>query len=63
MLFGIDSIACHPIRIRQVLSIPDLFQYNMSLKGYNIFDSGLYRNRDAEWLFPQEKAALHDLQT
>jgi hypothetical protein len=30
---------------------------------YSIFDSALYRNRDAEWLFPQEKATLHDLQT
>jgi hypothetical protein len=30
---------------------------------YSIFDSALYRNRDAEWLFPQEKATLHDLKT
>jgi hypothetical protein len=33
------------------------------LSRYSIFDSALYRNRDAERLFPQEKAALHDLQT
>jgi hypothetical protein len=29
---------------------------------YSIFDSALYRTRDAQWLFPQEKATLHDLQ-
>jgi hypothetical protein len=28
--------------------------------GYGIFDSALYRNRVAEWLFHQEKATLHD---
>ena len=28
----------------------------------SIFDSAVYRNPDAEWLFPQEKAAIHDLQ-
>jgi hypothetical protein len=28
--------------------------------GYSVFDSGAYRNRDAEWLFPQEKVTLHD---
>jgi hypothetical protein len=26
--------------------------------GYSVFDSALYRNLDAKWLFPQEKAAL-----
>jgi hypothetical protein len=29
---------------------------------YSVFDSGAYRNHEAEWLFPQEKATLHDLQ-
>jgi hypothetical protein len=29
---------------------------------YSVFDSGAYRNHDAEWLFPQEKATLHDPQ-
>jgi hypothetical protein len=28
--------------------------------GYSIFDSGIYRNHAAEWLFPQEKATLHE---
>jgi hypothetical protein len=27
---------------------------------YSIFDSALYRNLDLKWLFPQEKATLHD---
>jgi hypothetical protein len=26
---------------------------------YSIFTSTLYRNRDVEWLFPQEKATFH----
>jgi hypothetical protein len=30
--------------------------------GYSIFDSGVYRNPDLYWLFPQEKATLQDLQ-
>jgi hypothetical protein len=30
---------------------------------YSIFDSALYRNLEAEWIFPQEKATLQDLQT
>jgi hypothetical protein len=29
--------------------------------GYSIFDSALYRSLKVEWLFPQEKATLHDL--
>jgi hypothetical protein len=32
-----------------------------SLRGYSIFDSALYRNLEAKWLFPQEKAAFLDL--
>jgi hypothetical protein len=28
---------------------------------YSVFDSALYRNLNAEWLFPQEKATLHNL--
>jgi hypothetical protein len=31
--------------------------------GYSIFDSALFRNLEAEWIFPQEKATLQDLQT
>jgi hypothetical protein len=27
---------------------------------YSGFDSALYRNREAEWLFPQEEATFHD---
>ena len=27
---------------------------------YSGFDSALYRNREAEWLFLKEKATLHD---
>jgi len=29
--------------------------------GYSSFDFDVYINRAAEWLFPQEKATLHDL--
>jgi hypothetical protein len=29
--------------------------------GYSIFDSALCRSLKVEWLFPQEKATLHDL--
>jgi antitoxin (DNA-binding transcriptional repressor) of toxin-antitoxin stability system len=29
---------------------------------YSIFDSAVYRKLEAEWLFPQEKATLYDLQ-
>jgi len=29
---------------------------------YSIFDSALYRNLEAEWPFPQEKATFHDVQ-
>jgi hypothetical protein len=28
---------------------------------YSIFDSALYRNLEAKWLFPQEKATFLDL--
>jgi hypothetical protein len=31
--------------------------------GYSIFDSALYGNQETEWLFPQEKATLHDFVT
>jgi len=31
--------------------------------GYSIFDSALCRNPYAKWLFPQEKAPLHDVAT
>jgi hypothetical protein len=34
----------------------------LSLPDYSVFDFGAYRNHNAEWLFPQEKATLHDLQ-
>ncbi len=33
---------------------------NFNLR-YSMFDSALYRNLKAKWLFPQEKATLHDL--
>jgi hypothetical protein len=49
---------------------------NVRINDYSIFDSALYRNRDAEWIFPfrgpqrqvlvagvEVKATLHDLQT
>ena len=29
---------------------------------YSVFDSSAYRNHDAEWRFPQEKATLYKLQ-
>jgi len=28
--------------------------------GYSGFDSALYKDREAEWLFLKQKAALHD---
>jgi hypothetical protein len=28
---------------------------------YSVFDSALYRMHNVKWLFPQEKAALHDV--
>jgi hypothetical protein len=31
--------------------------------GYSIFDSGPDRKLEAAWLFPQEKATLHDPKT
>jgi hypothetical protein len=34
-----------------------------SIAAYSIFDSSLYRNLEAKWLFPQEKATLLDLVT
>ena len=30
-------------------------------RNYSIFDSTLYKNLDAKWLFSQEKATLHDV--
>jgi hypothetical protein len=35
--------------------------FKPSLRGYSIFDSGLYRSLSLKWLFPQEKATLYDL--
>ena len=34
----------------------------LSMRDYSVFDSSAYRNWDVEWLFPQEKATLLDLQ-
>jgi len=31
------------------------------MESYSIFDSALYRNLKAEWLFPKEKATLYVL--
>jgi hypothetical protein len=31
----------------------------VSQRGYSIFDSALYRNRDAKWLFLEEKATSY----
>jgi hypothetical protein len=36
-----------------------LLELPAPLCGYSIFDSALFRNVEAEWLFSQEKATLH----
>ena len=47
----------------RLAKIPSKTEFPLaSVHGYSIFDSALYRNLDTEWLFPQEKVALQDIQ-
>jgi hypothetical protein len=60
---GLESGATEPAAQVSSAAAEDLGDHESKhLQRYSIFDSALYRNPEAEWLFPQEKATSHDLQ-